>query len=61
MFLHREKELQYLNEQYQSNKFEFWEVFLMAKIKITITDSKCRSGYLKKGQEFIIEDLAIIV
>ena len=29
----------------------------MAKIKITITDSNCRSGYLKKEQEFIIEDI----
>lgn len=29
----------------------------MAKIKITITDSNCRNGYLKKGQAFIVEDL----
>ena len=29
----------------------------MIKVKLTITDSKCRGGYLKKGQEFIVEDL----
>ncbi len=29
----------------------------MMKVKLTITDSKCRSGYFKKGQEFIVEDL----
>ena len=29
----------------------------MIKVKLTITDSKCRSGYFKKGQEFIVEDL----
>lgn len=28
----------------------------MAKVKITITESKCRSGYHRKGQTFIIED-----
>lgn len=27
------------------------------KVKLTITDSKCRSGYFKKGQEFVVEDL----
>ena len=27
------------------------------KVKLTITDSRCRSGYFKKGQEFIVEDL----
>lgn len=29
----------------------------MAKVKLTVTESKCRGGYLKKGQEFIVEDL----
>ncbi|BCN30221.1 TIGR04076 family protein [Anaeromicropila herbilytica] len=29
----------------------------MAKVKITITESKCRGGYCKKGEEFIVEDL----
>ena len=29
----------------------------MAKVKLTITESKCRCGYFKKGQEFIVEDL----
>lgn len=29
----------------------------MRKVKLTITESRCRSGYLKQGQEFIVEDL----
>lgn len=29
----------------------------MSKVKLTIKESKCRGGYLKKGDEFIIEDL----
>ena len=29
----------------------------MIKVKLTITESKCRSGYFKKGQEFMVEDL----
>ena len=29
----------------------------MAKVKLTITDTKCRCGYFQKGQEFIVEDL----
>lgn len=29
----------------------------MGKVKLTITESKCRAGYLKKGDEFIVEDL----
>lgn len=29
----------------------------MPKVKLTVTDSRCRCGYLKKGQEFLIEDL----
>lgn len=29
----------------------------MSKVKLTITDSECRCGYFKKGQEFVVEDL----
>ena len=29
----------------------------MSKVKLIITDSKCRCGYFKKGQEFVVEDL----
>ena len=29
----------------------------MSKVKLTITDSRCRCGYFKKGQEFVVEDL----
>ncbi len=29
----------------------------MTKVKLTITESKCRCEYFKKGQEFIVEDL----
>ncbi len=29
----------------------------MPKVKLTITESRCRGGYLAKGQEFIVEDL----
>ena len=29
----------------------------MAKVRLTITESACRSGYFKKGQQFIVEDL----
>lgn len=29
----------------------------MPKVKLTITDSKCRSGYSEKGQEYIVEDI----
>ena len=29
----------------------------MEKVKLTITESKCRSGYFKCGEEFIVEDL----
>lgn len=29
----------------------------MAKVKLTITESNCRSGYFKSGDEFIVEDL----
>jgi len=29
----------------------------MPKVKLTITESRCRSGYFRKGQEFIVEDL----
>lgn len=27
------------------------------KVKLTIAESKCRSGYFKAGGEFIVEDL----
>ena len=29
----------------------------MPKVRLTITDSRCRCGYFKKGQAFIVEDL----
>lgn len=29
----------------------------MPKVRLTITESNCRSGYFHKGQEFIVEDL----
>ena len=29
----------------------------MSKVKLTITDSRCRCGYFKKSQEFVVEDL----
>lgn len=29
----------------------------MAKVKLTITESRCRCGYFRPGQEFIVEDL----
>lgn len=29
----------------------------MAKVKLTVLESRCRSGYCKKGDEFIVEDL----
>lgn len=29
----------------------------MTKIKLTITDSRCREGYCKRGDEFLVEDL----
>lgn len=29
----------------------------MAKVKLTVTESQCRGGYLKAGDEFIIDDL----
>ncbi len=27
------------------------------KILLTVTESKCRSGYLKKGDTFVVDDL----
>ena len=27
------------------------------KVRLTITESRCRCGYFRKGQEFIVEDL----
>ena len=41
----------------ESDKSEFEEKISMSKVKLTITESKCRCGYFKKGQEFIVEDL----
>ncbi|MBE5962081.1 MAG: TIGR04076 family protein [Lachnospiraceae bacterium] len=29
----------------------------MAKVKLTVTESRCRGGYCKKGDVFIVEDL----
>ena len=29
----------------------------MAKVKLTVTESKCRCGYHKRGDAFIVEDL----
>lgn len=29
----------------------------MAKVRLTVTDSRCRNGYCKKGDTFLIEDL----
>ena len=29
----------------------------MAKVKLTITASRCRGGYCKAGDEFIVEDI----
>ncbi|MBQ3009374.1 MAG: TIGR04076 family protein [Oscillospiraceae bacterium] len=29
----------------------------MAKIKLTVTESRCRSGYFKSGDTFVVEDL----
>lgn len=29
----------------------------MIKIRLTITESNCRSGYFRAGEEFIVEDL----
>lgn len=27
------------------------------KVRLTITESRCRSGYFRAGQEFLVEDL----
>ena len=29
----------------------------MSKVKLTIMESKCRCGYFKEGQTFLVEDL----
>ena len=29
----------------------------MAKVKLTVTESRCRSGYFKSGDTFVVEDL----
>ncbi len=39
------------------NQSEVMEETKMRKVKLTITESRCRSGYFKQGQEFIVEDL----
>ena len=39
------------------NRSKFAEEKKMPRVKLTITESKCRCGYFKKGQEFIVEDL----
>ena len=28
----------------------------MPKVKLTITDSRCRSGYFKKGQDYALQN-----
>lgn len=29
----------------------------MKKVKLTVTESRCRSGYFKAGDTFVVEDL----
>jgi len=29
----------------------------MGKVKLTVTESRCRSGYCKKGDTFIVDDI----
>ena len=29
----------------------------MSRVKLTITESRCRCGYVKKGDTFIVDDL----
>lgn len=29
----------------------------MRKVKLTVTESRCRCGYLKAGETFVVEDL----
>ena len=29
----------------------------MPKVKLTVTESRCRCGYVQEGQEFIVDDL----
>lgn len=29
----------------------------MARVKITVTESRCRAGYHSAGEEFVVEDL----
>lgn len=29
----------------------------MTRVKLTVTESKCRGGYCKQGDEYIVEDL----
>ena len=29
----------------------------MPKVKLTVTESRCRCGYVREGQEWLVEDL----
>lgn len=29
----------------------------MCKVLLTVTESKCRSGYVKKGDKFVVDDI----
>ena len=29
----------------------------MAKVRLTVVESRCRGGYFRAGQEFVVEDL----
>lgn len=29
----------------------------MDKVLLTVTESKCRSGYVKKGDQFVVDDI----
>lgn len=33
------------------------EAYRMAKVLLTVTQSRCRSGHVKNGDTFIVEDL----
>lgn len=33
------------------------EDIVMSKVKLTVTESRCRCGYVKKGDTFIVDDL----
>lgn len=42
---------------YNKTKITFYGGGAMAKVKIIVKESRCRGGYLRKGDEFIVEDL----